>query len=293
MNVKIAHIVNPYSTPDFRIQKITYDSMCVAKAQSSITKDITLYATQYESDHISLDNEFISLPYLTRSVCDVNPNLKGRRLPLIADIFQALKECDYDYLIYTNTDIALMPFFYDAVMVHISDGHDAVVVNRRRLSKKYEHETNLSLMYADIGRSHPGFDCFVLKRELLDKFILDEICVGIPFLEVTLLHNIAAYAKKPLYIPDAHLTFHIGLDVMPKRDKLYYWHNRNTYFKKIYPQLKPLLSIRNFPYAHLSWHKKMIKWMLNPSLFTRQFFRLEISGFWNKLNEVRWRILQR
>ncbi len=293
MNVKIAHIVNPYSTPDFRIQEITYKSMCAAKALSSIKEDIKLCATQYETDHVLLDKEFISLPYLRRSVSDVNPSLNGKRLPLIADIFHTLKDHDFDYLIYTNTDIALMPFFYDAVMVHINGGHDAVVINRRRLSKKYEHETNLSLMYADIGRSHPGFDCFVLKRELLDKFILDEICVGIPFLEVTLLHNIAAYAKQPLYIPDAHLTFHIGLDVMPKRDKKYYWHNRNTYFKKIAPQLKPLLSTRNFPYAYLPWYKKMIKWILNPSLFTRQFFKLEIKGFWNRLNEVRWRILQR
>lgn len=268
--------------------------MLNAQKYSADTIDIKLYSTTLVSDKVFVYDGFHQLSNLNRTVCDVNPELRGKQLPLIADVLSKLKECrDADYYIYSNVDIALMPFFYSVVGEYINQEHDAIVVNRRRISKRYEHELSLNLMYADLGKSHPGFDCFVFKRELLEKFVLSEICVGIPFLEVTLLHNIAAFAKNPLYVLDAHLTFHIGLEVMPNRDKQYYWHNRNTYFKKIAPILKPLLSIKKFPYSHLPWYSKMIKWILNPSMFTRQFFSLEVKGFWNRLNEVRWRILQR
>jgi hypothetical protein len=153
------------------------------------------------------------------------------------------------------------------------------------------------MLYADIGKSHPGFDCFVMKKELLQRLILGNICVGIPFVEVALLHNLFSFANSPLFLPNLHLTFHIGLDVMPKRNKDYYWHNRNEYFIKVEPVIKPYFNINKFPYASLSLHKRAIKWLLNPSLFTRNYLELEVKGFGEKikflLNEIRWRILQK
>jgi hypothetical protein len=93
----------------------------------------------------------------------------------------------------------------------------------------------------------------VFKRELLEKFILDKVCVGIPFLEVSLLHNLVAFASNLKLIDRAHLTFHIGMEVMPPVDEEYYQHNRKCYEMQILPKLKPLLTKEKFPYSDLSF----------------------------------------
>ena len=272
--------------------------MIAAKLTTVNDCSVTLCTTQFEEDKSIIPEEFLMLSSLDKSVLDIDNRLVGKRLPLIADILGKLNEIpDSDYYIYTNTDIGLMPYFYNVVHQHVLNGHDAIVINRRRLSVKYNEELSLDLMYADLGKSHPGFDCFVFKKELLSKFILGDICVGIPFVEATLLHNIFSFASNPLFLPDAHLTFHIGMEVMPERNKALYWHNRNDFFKNIYPKLKSHFDIIKFPYAALPIHKRALKWMLNPSLFTLNYLELEGKSTQQKikylLNEIRWRILQK
>lgn len=208
-----------------------------------------------------------------------------------------MNEVDSEYCIYTNMDIVLMPYFYDSVLDLIKQGHDAIVINRRRLSGGYNSIEELPQMYADMGRSHPGFDCFVFRKELLAQFILEDICIGIPFVEVALIHNIFSFAQAPLFVPDKHLTFHIGMEVMPTRDSAYYRHNREVFFSSIYPRLKPYFTLSKFPYAALPMYKRAMKWALNPSLFTLNYIRLENKNLLQKgklfLNELRWRILQK
>ncbi len=272
--------------------------MLRAKNYAENLCEIKLCTTQFEEDKSIIPEGFIILSNLTRSVLDVNPHLNDKKLPLIADILDKLNELpDSDYYIYTNSDIGLMPYFYNVVHQYVLKGYDAIVINRRRISNMYNDEVNIEMLYADIGKSHPGFDCFVMKKELLQRLILGNICVGIPFVEVALLHNLFSFANRPLFVPNLHLTFHIGLDVMPKRNKDYYWHNRNEYFIKVEPVIKPYFNINKFPYASLSLHKRAIKWLLNPSLFTRNYLELEVKNFGEKikflLNEIRWRILQK
>lgn len=297
----IAHIINPVkvaaSSDLFTAQPVTFESIRAARAFSG-NRDIRLYTTQFPEDREIIPPGFEVLPDLERSVLDVNPSLKGKKLPLIKDVLFKLNETEKtDYILYTNMDIALMPFFYESVYSYIEQGHDAVIINRRRLVHTYSKVEELPLMYADLGRSHPGFDCFVFKTELLDKFLLDDICIGISFLEATLVHNIFSFAENPLFIPDAHLTFHIGMDVLVPRSNDFYRHNRQVFFGKIYPKLRPHFSLRKFPYGTLPFPKRALKWMLNPSLFTRNYLNLENQSFWRniktKLDEVRWRILQR
>lgn len=272
--------------------------MLVAKKYSKYGAQIELYTTQYEEDKSIIPTEFTQLSNLNRSVLDINTSLSGKKLPLIADILSKLKEAqDHDYVIFTNMDIALMPYFYDTVFKLLDEGHDALVINRRRLSHNYSKIEELPLMYADLGKSHPGFDCFVFKNSLLEKFILDEICVGISFLEATLIHNMFSFADNPLYLPDQHLTFHIGMDVLVPRNNAFYKHNRRCFFDKIQPHLKPYFDLKKFPYNGLSLPKRAFKWMLNPSLFTRNYLNLEGKNLFQrtkaKLDEIRWRILQR
>lgn len=299
---RVAHIVNPVKVSEnsdlFTAQPITFETIINAKRQSKHTEKIQIYTTQFEEDREIIPAEFIQLSNLERSVLDVNKSLNGKKLPLIADILSKLRETEeHDYIIFTNMDIALMPHFYDAVFSLIEKGHDALVINRRRLSHKYSKLEELPLMYSDLGKSHPGFDCFVFKASLLEEFILDEICVGISFLEATLVHNIFSFAENPLFMPDGHLTFHIGMDVLVSRNNSFYRHNRNVFFKKIQPKLKPFFKLKKFPYNGLPLPKRALKWMLNPSLFTRNYLQMEGKNLFQRtkarLDEIRWRILQR
>lgn len=298
----VVHIINPVKVSEksdlHYAQPITFESMIRARKYSKYAGKVKLVCTHFEEDRSIVPAEFQSLSHLSRSVLDVNPKLKQRKLPLIADILGKLDEVDdFNYLIFTNMDIALMPYFYDTVFSYIEKGHDAIVINRRRISGEYRTIDQLPLMYADMGKSHPGFDCFVIKKELLQEFVLGDICVGISFLEATLVHNIFSFATNPLFVPDAHLTFHIGMDVLVPRTNDFYKHNRKEFFENIEPKLKPYFDLKKFPYGSLPFPKRALKWMLNPSIFTRNYVKMEGKNLWYKskaqLDEMRWRILQK
>lgn len=269
-----------------------------AQERAKASCEVLLYTTQFEEDKEIIPSGFSALPNLERSVLDVNTELKGRKLPLIADILKALQEnSNADYFIYTNVDIGLMPHFYNYVAQKIAGGHDALVINRRRLNAQYTQVRELPEIYADLGASHPGFDCFVFRRSLLEKFVLGDICVGVSFIGVALAHNIFSLAEKPLFVPDQHLTFHIGVDVLVPRSNAFYKHNRGEFFTKVQAALKPFFKLEKFPYAALPFPKRALKWMLNPSLFTKNYLELEGKSFLQKcktrLDEIRWRILQK
>lgn len=298
--VRIAHIINPVKVNEssdlYKAQPLTFRSIVAARTFSAHAGEIGLYTTQFEEDRDIIPEAFTRLPDLTRSVSDIDPKLSGKKLPLLSDILEKFDETDADYGIYTNMDIALMPYFYDTVLSFIRSGHDAIVINRRRIPDTYFDRT-LEEMYAEPGRSHPGFDCFVFRKELLRRFVTGNICIGIPFVEVTFIHNLFSFAENPLFVPDKHLTFHIGTEVMPARNPELYRHNRNEFFREIYPRLKPHFRLEKFPYAGLPLYKRALKWALNPSLFTLNYVKLEKRSLLQKaallLNEVRWRILQK
>jgi len=300
--IKLTHIVNPVKVNEssdlYFAQPITFETMRMAKEFSKHKNQITICTTQYEEDKCTIPSFVTVLSNLEKSVLDVNLELQKRKLPLIGDILKKLPEAGAaDYYIYTNMDIALMPYFYDTAFEYIEKGHDAIVINRRRISNTYKKIEQLPLMYPDMGTSHPGFDCFIFKKELLDKLVLENICIGVSFLEVTLMHNLFSFAENPLYVPDAHLTFHIGMEVLAPRNNNFYKHNRKEFFEKIQPKIKHLYSLKKMPYAALPIYKRAIKWALNPSLFTSNYLNLEGRSFWHKtkqyFNEIRWRIIQK
>ena len=301
--LKIAHIVNPVKVAKnnqlFAAQFITFESMKAAKNQAILSDfELIQCCTQYSEDEEVVPSYFKKLSNLKRSVNEVNSKLNGRKLPLIKDILSKTIEIkNVDYIIYTNVDIALMPFFYDTVHQYIQDGHDFISINRRRLEDKYDSVNQLPKMYAELGKSHPGFDCFIFKQTLLEKLHLDGICVGVPFLEVSLLHNLMAVSENPKILFDKHLSFHIGMNVLGFKKDAYYSHNRATYFNSIYPKIKSNFDLKKFPYVEDSRFKRLIKWALNPSIFAVDYLNLEgkssLQKLKLKLDEIRWRILQR
>ncbi len=297
--LQFAHIVNPVNAPQGselqRVQPLVFRSMEVARQQQTDAW-IAQFAVCYPEDYPVLPPYFDALPPLQRSVMDLPEMGQTKKLPFIKDILDTLfKGTNSEYLIYTNADIILQPYFYQAVYAYIQQGHDALIINRRRVPPTYTKPEQLPLVWAEEGNPHPGFDCFVFHRKLYPKFVLGDIVVGTPFIEATLAHNIFAHSSNYLLLDNHRLTAHLGMEVMPKRDEKLYWHNRNEFFKNILPTLKPLLKDQALPYYNDGWLKKQAKRVLNPAIFTALSVELEGKSYWERTkwyaNEIRWSIL--
>lgn len=141
-------------------------------------------------------------------------------LPLLADVLQFLKDNDDDeYVVFTNADISLKPDFYTYVSAKIREGYDALVINRRTVSKLYSSTDEYDEIISDFGEAHPGFDCFVFKVAALKKMQLGRILIGVHLIGRVLLWNLFKYSDNPLIIKDRYLTFHIGDDNSGKDEK--------------------------------------------------------------------------
>jgi hypothetical protein len=231
--LKIAHIINPVKVDKkvdlYWAQPVTFETMKIAKEYAGDTAAMTLLSAQYREDADFVPEFFKKTKNLERSVLDIGDFYRKRKLPLLKDILDNLySSSDADYLIYSNCDIALMPYFYTAVAQIIAEGHDAFVINRRTIPRTYSKVEDIPFMYAAAGLSHKGFDCFVFKKELYPEFELGNVCVGVQVVGRLLLWNLISTAKKFKEFKDSHLTFHIGNDRTWQKEEYadYKIHNR-------------------------------------------------------------------
>ena len=300
-HIHLAHIINPvFAKPGSELhiaQPLVFQSMINAQQLATNVATVELFTTQYPEDRQLIPQGFTILPDLERSVLDMHSFTQQKKLPLLADILQAAHDSsNAEYIVFTNADIILMPQFYAAVAELIGQGHDALIINRRRIERKYDKVEQLPLVLSEIGMSHPGYDCFVMRRSLIPELILEGICVGVPFIGVSLAHNLFAFADHLKVVDDMHLTVHQGVEVMPKRDAEYYAYNR-TQFDKVIARLKPHLKDEKLPYYSESWAMKHLKRGLNPSIMTTLSVELELQGRWDKLkyrlNDIRFQLLQK
>jgi hypothetical protein len=237
---KIAHIINPVivgrSSDLFVAQPITFETMKAAREFARGQVEVELFSAQYPEDR-ALVPEYIQMtPDLERSVLDLGTFQKKRKLPLIKDILDRLYEAtDADYLIYTNVDIALMPHFYVSVNQLIDQGYDAFVINRRTISNAYRQSQHIPLMYAQAGKSHPGHDCFVFKRDVYPDYYLGNVCIGATEVGKTLNLNLICHANRFKEFKYLHLTFHIGDDRIwqSPANSDYCIHNENELFRVV------------------------------------------------------------
>ena len=124
----IAHIINPVivqPTSDLYVaQPVTFETMRVARDFARGKVGVQLLSTQYPEDRAFVPDGFTATPDLERSVLDLASFGIKRKLPLLRDIVARLYEAapEAEYLIYTNNDIALMPYFYLAVNALIDSG---------------------------------------------------------------------------------------------------------------------------------------------------------------------------
>jgi len=254
--VKLAHIINPVQVREtsdlFFAQPITFKTMKVAQKlakQSGI--EVQLFSAQYVEDKSIVPKEFIKTPDLDQSVLSFGDFIKPRKLPLIQDILNRLYDnTNADYLIYTNVDIAVMPNFYITVNYFIEQGYDAFVINRRTISKKYTKLEDVPLMYSEIGKKHPGYDCFIFPSSVYSKYNFEKVCIGASGLGKAFVINQVCNSKKFSEFRDFHLTFHVGDDKIWKNQEYndYQIHNVKQVrallenYKPIKPTTKEILT---------------------------------------------------
>jgi hypothetical protein len=212
---KIAHIINPVVVDQasdlYVAQPITFETMKTAKKFAEGQVEAELFTAQFPEDRVLVPGGFQLTPDLERSVIDFGSFQKRRKLPLLADILDRLyAAADAEYLVYTNVDIALQPHFYVAVNALIERGYDAFVINRRTIAAVYSSPAEIPLMYAEAGEKHPGFDCFVFKREVYPRYELGKICLGVQWIDNVLIMNLVCHARNFSVFRKLHLTFHLG-----------------------------------------------------------------------------------
>jgi hypothetical protein len=214
--VTLLHVIHPGivgpASDLFAAQPITFATMEIAREFAGAAVAVQVRAVLFRDEQeIPLPAAFVRLPRLERSIADLKPFRRKRKLALIRDILDAgIEDSDADFVIYTNVDIALQPHFYLAAAAIIRQGHDAFVINRRTIPGTYSALADIPLMYAEIGDSHNGYDCFVFRREAAARFKLGRVHVGSAGIGRALLANQVATGGAFREFRDAHLTFHIG-----------------------------------------------------------------------------------
>jgi len=159
-SARIVHIVNPYrvkaNSGSGKLQKLTYDSMRTARDFDG--GKIMLASVQHQDDKDLTPDGFQCARYLDQVVTNLAEFRKPQPSPLLFDILERGAELadPNDVLIYTNSDIILMPFFYSAVRDFIGHGFDAINICRRTIGEHVMYEDQENLARSEVGDTHPG-----------------------------------------------------------------------------------------------------------------------------------------
>ncbi|MBK7667411.1 MAG: hypothetical protein IPJ32_08800 [Sphingobacteriaceae bacterium] len=269
--LSFAHIINGVSEKEnkdlYEVQKLTLASFINASDYSEGSINVKQYICYHKNHHINIDSSFHALPQLEKSILDIGNFSNNRALPLLKDILELVyNNSDAEYIIYSNADIGLMPQFYNAIADYIKSGHDAIVVNRRRVKSTLNKAEDLDLIYSEVGKDHIGYDMFIFKKSLFPKFVLNNTCIGIPFVGNDLFYNLFCFAEKPVLLTDKHLTFHIGLELLKDWGSNELKKHNYKEFRKTTKALLPYIDITKFPGAELNIFKRHFKWLMNPTL---------------------------
>jgi hypothetical protein len=135
-------------------------------------------------------------------------------LPFLFDVLAAARAettKPHEFVVYTNFDIVVQPFFFQFLDYFIGRGFDALIVTRRTVDA-VSLEAPLFIAQSDVGKPHPGMDCFVFPREWLESFTTNTAITGAGLVMRSLLYNLVAKAQRLLFLCSAHLTLHYGDD---------------------------------------------------------------------------------
>ena len=232
--IKIAHLLNPFKCTEdnpsylYYAQPITFKSMHNAQSEAEkLGIEVKLYAINYPEDDEIIPDYFIKLPHLKKSTQTEFPEQsKNRKLPIIQEMFDSiLHNSDADYIIFTNSDIGVQKNFYLKVNEFITrDNLKSFIINRRDNIPKFKNgkrltEKNLNFIYKQKGIKHPGRDCFVMNRKILEKINMNSMFIGYPPWGTILLKYLRGIDKKTYLYKNLYLTFHLGCDESWKNRK--------------------------------------------------------------------------
>lgn len=210
--LELNHLVNFYSAAgsEERTQELTADSMRRAKQR---VRKVRLIAVVSQDQQLPIPRDFKGIN-LNRTVVDTAEFSKHRPLPLLFDILErGAAACRSDsYLVFSNADICVQPYFYDAVSSLITQGFDCLIINRRTVASIEDYGAWTGFSALESGESHPGLDCFVFPTKWVGHFVRSNACVGVGYVMRSLLFNLVALANRMLIMKDVHLTYHFGDD---------------------------------------------------------------------------------
>jgi hypothetical protein len=135
-----------------------------------------------------------------------------------------------NYIIYSNSDIGVIKSFYttlESAMLDKLQDHNAFQINRRNIAKEWQlpgateprllSSNELELIDTTIRKNytfHPGMDCFVVRKDILDGIDLGNLFLGQPPWAGVLKKILKDFmtSKYGEYTSRAGLTFHLGND---------------------------------------------------------------------------------
>ena len=153
--MKLAHIVIPPPSGKHRTRSLPNPShtqtIIEANGFAASQAQVELFTASYPEGRVALaPAEFIRTPDLEKFVQDYGRFNTPGKLPLIKDILERLYEATTaDYLLYTNVDIGLQPYFYIAVSRLAVGGLRHIFINRRTISKRFRRVEEIPLMWAE------------------------------------------------------------------------------------------------------------------------------------------------
>jgi hypothetical protein len=216
----LMHVLNLYQGDEEglgHVQERTVESMRRAAAYAATQVGgfgLDFVSVHSDEDQWVVPEGFRAAPTLTRDARSIVDLPISRPLPLLFDILGSADRAvpDAEFVIFTNSDICLMPGFYVAVLGLLGRGFDTVIINRRTIMGWTPEDGDVHLAMAELGDSHPGHDCFVFRRSLIRRFAGNLACVGAGYVMRGLLYNLVAHSERMLFLNEAHLTYHYGND---------------------------------------------------------------------------------
>lgn len=223
-NLRFRHIVHAYDDKDLpantHVQAITFRTMRDAIALAGPDLPVRAVAVTFPEDRHLVPAGIVSAPMLRRDVGTVAEFATRRPLPLLFDILDQGLATDagfdddgrVEYIVLTNSDIHLQPYFYRVLADLVGKGWDAFSVNRRTLDVGTDQRDYSALHFAEAGKDHGGFDCFVFPAAMLPRFTRSDCCCGVGYVMRSLMFNLVAQSPRYLMVTGAHLSFHLGDD---------------------------------------------------------------------------------
>lgn len=136
----------------------------------------------------------------------------SQRFPMIGDILRSAGSvCETDdYLCYVNSDINLTYWFFDLVSMLIGTHREGTgfIINRKDLVDVDADLTSGEGFHESIY--HPGFDCFVFPRQLLESAHFGTCTVGYPPIGALVATNMLHLLPEVRLLSDSLITWHRG-----------------------------------------------------------------------------------